>query len=193
MVALEHLGFGPCYHMKTILQKQDPNEIKTWFNLGEGSASLDDMRELLKDYNSILDYPAAIYYEKLYEAYPDAKFILTTRDPVKWETSMRATIMKASKKFQDYTDSSPFFREMVNWLDNDMESRYHRNRLSTDTQGEILRHNQRVKDTIPSEKLLVYDISQGWGPLTEFLQVDKPITPFPHVNDTADFIKQNLM
>lgn len=34
------------------------------------------MRELLKNYNSVLDYPAVVHYEKLYEAYPDAKFIL---------------------------------------------------------------------------------------------------------------------
>ncbi|GJJ15804.1 hypothetical protein Clacol_010082 [Clathrus columnatus] len=105
MDALEMLGFGPCYHMKVVLQNQDPNEIKTWTDLGQGnvtsdivavglepicrlgSTTLDDIRTLLKDYNSIVDYPPAIYYEELYKAYPDAKFILTTREPVKWEAS----------------------------------------------------------------------------------------------------------
>lgn len=41
-----------------------------------GSATIDDIRALLKDYNSVLDLPAAMFYDKLYEAYPDSKFIL---------------------------------------------------------------------------------------------------------------------
>lgn len=43
--------------------------------------------------------------------------------------------------------------------------------LFGDLQGAILAHNQRVRETIPAEKLLEYDVSQGWDPLVRFLGV----------------------
>lgn len=49
--------------------------------------------------------------------------------------------------------------------------RYHQDRLRTDTRAELIRHNERVKGVIPADKLLVYEISQGWEPLVEFLGV----------------------
>src|SRR5947207_12946098 len=49
------------------------------------------------------------------------------------------------------------------------------------------RHNQNVKDTIPPERLLVYDVSQGWAPLCEFLGLSVPDEPFPKVNTTDEF------
>jgi hypothetical protein len=33
---------------------------------------------------------------------------------------------------------------------------------------------------------LVYEVREGWAPLCEFLGVEEPDTPFPHVNDTAE-------
>jgi len=35
---------------------------------------------------------------------------------------------------------------------------------------------------------LVYEVSQGWAPLCDFLDVPIPANePFPHVNDKAQF------
>ncbi|GJJ15807.1 hypothetical protein Clacol_010085 [Clathrus columnatus] len=196
--ALKTLGFGPCHHMIVILRNKDPKEIKTWTDLGQGSATLDDIRTLLKDYNSIQDYPAVIYFEELYKAYPDAKFILvcrkkTTREPAKWEASMKVTILPAVKTFLERTpDPDPFLSCLREWFDIEMLGRYHRGKLYTDTQDEIIAHNQRVIQTIPADKLLVYDVSQGWEPLVNFLGVEKPDIPFPHVNDTARFQKRYM-
>ena len=44
------------------------------------------------------------------------------------------------------------------------------------------RHNEEVKRTIPPDRLLVYEVSQGWEPLCNFLGVPVPATPFPRVN-----------
>ncbi len=49
------------------------------------------------------------------------------------------------------------------------------------------RHNEAVQAAVPPEKLLVFEVKEGWGPLCRFLGVPVPATPFPHVNDTADF------
>ena len=40
---------------------------------------------------------------------------------------------------------------------------------------------------MPAERLLVYDIKEGWGPLCEFLGVEIPDKPFPHLNDAEIF------
>jgi hypothetical protein len=40
---------------------------------------------------------------------------------------------------------------------------------------------------IPPERLLVFDVKQGWGPLCAFLGVAVPEGPFPRVNDAKQF------
>ena len=50
------------------------------------------------------------------------------------------------------------------------------------------KHVKAVRETIPSDRLLVFDVKQGWDPLCAFLGVPIPEDePFPHVNDTAAF------
>ena len=48
-------------------------------------------------------------------------------------------------------------------------------------------HNDEVRRTIPPHRLLVYEVSQGWKPLCEFLEVRIPDEPFPKVNTTDEF------
>jgi hypothetical protein len=40
-----------------------------------------------------------------------------------------------------------------------------------------------VKERVSPERLLVFDVRQGWAPLCEFLNQMVPETPFPHEND----------
>lgn len=44
-------------------------------------------------------------------------------------------------------------------------------------------HIEKVKTFVPPERLLVFDVSQGWGPLCAFLGKPVPDIPFPHLND----------
>jgi hypothetical protein len=44
-----------------------------------------------------------------------------------------------------------------------------------------------VKRTIPSGRLLVFDVKEGWEPLCAFLGVSVPGTPFPRVNERENF------
>jgi hypothetical protein len=49
------------------------------------------------------------------------------------------------------------------------------------------RHTQQVKESLPPEKLLVFDVKEGWEPLCRFLGVAVPDKPFPRLNDTESF------
>jgi Sulfotransferase domain len=51
--------------------------------------------------------------------------------------------------------------------------------------GVFGRHNAEVRRRVPENRLLVYDVKEGWEPLCEFLGVEVPDEPFPRTNDTA--------
>jgi hypothetical protein len=48
-------------------------------------------------------------------------------------------------------------------------------------------HTEDVKRNVPADKLLVWAPSDGWEPLCEFLEVDVPDSPIPHLNDSATY------
>lgn len=50
------------------------------------------------------------------------------------------------------------------------------------------RHNEEVKRRVPPERLLVYRVEEGWGPLCDFLGAEAPKDkPFPRLNDAGAF------
>ena len=54
--------------------------------------------------------------------------------------------------------------------------------------GVFNRHNDQVRRVTPPERLLVYEINEGWGPLCSFLEVPIPEGKlFPHLNDAEEF------
>jgi hypothetical protein len=53
------------------------------------------------------------------------------------------------------------------------------------------RWNREVKERVPAEQLLVYEVKEGWGPLCEFLGVEVPENkPFPYLNDAEAFPRE---
>ena len=48
-------------------------------------------------------------------------------------------------------------------------------------------HIEEVQQTIAPERLLTYDVAEGWEPLCAFLGVPVPDTPFPRTNTTEEF------
>ncbi len=49
----------------------------------------------------------------------------------------------------------------------------------------FLNHIEQVKNSVAEEKLLIYEVTQGWQPLCDFLNLPIPEgEAFPNVNDT---------
>jgi hypothetical protein len=46
---------------------------------------------------------------------------------------------------------------------------------------------EEIKNTVPAERLTVWELGDGWGPICEMLGVEEPDTPFPHLHDTNEF------
>jgi hypothetical protein len=52
-------------------------------------------------------------------------------------------------------------------------------------------HSERVRRSVPADRLLVYRVQEGWEPLCRFLGVDVPDEPFPRVN-VGDTLVHNI-
>jgi len=81
---------------------------------------------------------------------------------------------------------SPTSRKFQDWFSKLSQTVYgHKFEHSIDE--ELVRkvyrkHNQTVLEQAPKEKLLVFEIGEGWQPLCDFLGTPMPSTPFPHKN-----------
>jgi len=94
-LALEELQLGPCYHMREV--SRNPSHVDLWVKAIDGEMTKSSWDELFKDYQSGVDWPVAMFWRELMEAYPDAKIILSVRDPERWYQSSEATIFNFSR------------------------------------------------------------------------------------------------
>ena len=181
--ALERLGFGKCYHMMELDQTRD--EDLAWAALNRGERV--DLDVLFEGYQSSVDWPSCNFWRQQLDWYPKAKVILSERDPELWYASIMNTIYPTSVAAAK-SDDPMLQRRMkmvfeVIWdglFDGRMEDKDH-------VISVYLAHNQAVKDEVPADQLLVFESSQGWAPLCQFLEVPVPDEPYPKVNTTEDF------
>ncbi len=192
--ALEFLGFSSLHYDTVRL-----NDVLDGSNPHPNFKRYDDL-------DAVVDLPAAYFYDELTAAYPECKCILTVRNIDDWWKSVskhlnerlpapppgyygiRARIKRyLNRSFPSYQedakpDLTPFrilSRTYVYGSATAHEYLYKK---------KFVQHNQRVISTIPSEKLLVMDISagDGWDTLCPFLEVSIPPISFPHTNKTTD-------
>ncbi len=180
--ALEKLGFDPCYHMMEVIQH---GFGQTWHDIVHGAPA--DWDAVFAGYRATVDWPACNYYRELAERYPDAKVILSLRDPDKWFDSCHNTIFRAMRMDHDHAPANlrtqiAMVRKLVieDTFGGDIDDRAHAIRVYN-------RHNDAVRQAIPEDRLLVFEAAQGWEPLCRFLGVDVPKEPYPRVNTTEEF------
>jgi hypothetical protein len=201
--ALERLGFAPCEHMTNCFAH--PERFALWLEAVRRKRAGEpiDWRPLFTGYRATVDWPGAFFWRELTAAHPEAKVILTVRDPERWYDSARATIYAATQGRSATSAARLLYGLMVRanpraghgfrtvnetvW-DGTMEGRFE----DRDAAIRIFEeHNREVIATIPPDRLLVFDVKEGWRPLCAFLGVPVPMgEPFPHVNDTADFSRR---
>ncbi len=180
--ALEKLGHGPCHHMYEIIIH--PEQARFWDALAHGKTVNWD--EVFEGYNSSLDWPSCKFYKELADQYPQAKVILSLRDPKAWYKSVAETIMPSMKGPMILPNGKRVgppgdFAEMLIG-----EQTFGKNFDEDHMIDVYLRHNEEVKRTIPKDRLLVFQATDGWAPLCEFLGLPIPSEPYPKLNTTQD-------
>jgi hypothetical protein len=189
-VALEHLGLGPCHHMFEVLAS--PELARRWGGAASGPMGGADWAGLLAGWRSGVDWPVSFFWRELAAAFPEAKILLTVRDPDDWYSSMRATIFRqAQEEAGDRANEGmPDHLRALDPLIDRMWTACFGGRADhvPDRRTAVAAfegHNARVRAEVPRERLLVYSTGEGWERLCGFLGVEVPGFPFPHLNDTA--------
>jgi hypothetical protein len=179
--ALEHLGFGPCHHMERVAQNM-PVQLRLWNELLKNPTNFESAYEGMQ---SAVDWPTSAFYKELYQHYPNAKFILTHRSKESWAESFGSTIYKL---LSDRENAPAPIREWLNMVVKVIEKTGFS--MGLDYAGLAERyeaHNKAVRDLIPPEQLLVYQVKEGWEPLCKFLNREIPTTDFPSTNNREEF------
>ncbi len=182
--ALETLGFGPCYHMAEVFAS--PDRVDTWQRVMAGGSI--DWDAVFSGYGSTVDWPGCTWWRELSAHYPDAKVLLSVRSSESWHRSACNTIYHTmtmetpegwppeSRRVQD------FARELV------LERTFGGALLDAERAIAIYEeHNQAVKDVIPADRLIVYEMGSGWEPLCKALGVAVPDIEFPKTNATPEY------
>ena len=193
--SLEILGISKAYHFKDLLL--NPDNLEYWQALADTGTTKWD--EIYDGYEASVDFPCYPWYKEHMKRYPDAKVILTVRPFDKWYTSMKSTIWTAGPQTVPEKISmmskllfSPRLRKVIKCIkfvkgflwNKQFEGRF----LDQDFVETVWnKHIEEVKAYVPKEKLLVYDVRDGWGPLCKFLGVAEPSEPLPHLNKKENF------
>jgi hypothetical protein len=156
-----------------------------------------DWDAIFAGYASALDWPVAAYWRQFADAYPDAKLVLTVRDPDAWYDSASSTIFKqrihprgiarVGARLAEALSSD--LRAFLAMTHETIERPIFDDRLADRAHmtAAFVRHVEQVQAELPAERLLTYRVADGWQPLCTFLGAPVPEQPFPHENRTADF------
>ena len=187
--ALEILGFKPCYHASECVKRV--SHIEAFYAL----ACLDkpmDWQTIFKNYKATVDAPVCFYYQELMREFPDARVIHTIRDPDRWYDSSYETIYRMADVVPGWLRKcSRTFRHVIalmnSYWEGFFDGRFEEREYAV---AKFNEYNSEVMRNVPAERLLVYEVKQGWEPLCAFLGVPVPDVPFPHKNDHQTLIRQ---
>jgi hypothetical protein len=206
--ALEILGYNDVHHMMCVFK--NPPEAEMWAEAANarfngrgtpyGREEWDQLlghcqvcrpfirtRERTHVLKAVTDAPGALFAADLIAAYPEAKVILTNRDPAKWWVSFSQTLgtQIGSHVFRlaGFLDPQGLGRivALIPVLSNVLLGP---TPTEESVKARFVAHYQNIREIVPKERLLEYEVSQGWGPLCAFLGDKVPAVDFPRTNDT---------
>ncbi|WAH43379.1 hypothetical protein NZD89_08310 [Alicyclobacillus fastidiosus] len=174
--AFTRLLNGRSYHMSVI-----PGHP---FQLGEDwdgalAGQYPDWEKVFNGFTATVDWPGSMFWPELSEAYPDALVLLSVRSSAdEWWHSFDETVLRVARMAlaPDWTEGCGLidllerFTGTAKWDDPEiMMSAYDR-------------HNDAVRRSVPSDRLLEWRATEGWDPICRALHLPIPNVPFPWAN-----------
>lgn len=195
--ALRRLGYKSTHGADTFINM---SLRSSWSNYAHRGGSLEPaLREILdQGFDATNDAPFVFSWGDLLHNYPDALVVLTVRDSAeRWYNSILTKnhhpngvewlmlVLVSSYWGSDYSSYPAFLAKN--------QAKYGCNfriaqtpELKESCMQGYLSHVEKVKRTVPPERLLVYNVKQGWAPLCEFLGVPIPSRDFPRMEFTKN-------
>ncbi len=182
-LAFEHLGLGPCHHMYEI--RDDPDQIRYWQAASRGE--LPDWDEAFAGYSSSVDWPSVCFWREITAHFGDAKVVHSVRPEEAWLRSIHATIHLVLRNRENMEPGH--HRDLVEMSDELIGNQTFGGQLGDrDHALSVYRaHDAEVRAAFTPDRMLVFDVTEGWEPLCRFLDVAEPEMPFPYVNRSHEF------
>jgi len=161
--ALQILGYRVCGSLKEGI---DLDKVKTL----PISFLKKSTYGVLDKYNAFQDTPWFLMYKELYNAFPDAKFILTIRDEDKWINSVKKHFGNNSFQYHDYIYNSN------NSITD--EKKYREVYKSHNIECQIFFSEMK-------KEILIIDLERDtnkWQLICSYLNVKSPSIKFPYAN-----------
>jgi len=191
--ALEDIGAGPCFHMLDLIQGENKErDLPYWVNIADNEPV--DWNEVFEPWESTVDWPAASKWRELIDVFPDAPVLLNVREFDGFYESCKNTILAVKLAAQRGEIKQDTNREMpapelwgviekLIWQ-GDFHGRFEDKEWVREMYYDRI---EEIKNTVPAERLTVWELGDGWGPICEMLGVEEPDKPFPHLHDTNEF------
>ncbi|KAL0936128.1 nad dependent epimerase [Colletotrichum truncatum] len=198
--ALEKLGIT-CWHSTSFLSTNFA-DIEMWQeavdrkffgaqpNGNTKPVGREEFDQLLHSFGAVSsDTPAVAFAEELIAAYPEAKVVLVERDTESWYKSfMEGIIVRMYAPWTTVVYNVDHFycrpigkihkSVLGGWLDI-----WNTKDAELKLRDSYRQHYDLVRRVTPKERLLEFNLADGWEPLCEFLGKPVPDVPFPHLNE----------
>lgn len=172
--ALARLGYAPAFHTTDLFTSKADMDV--WEAALRGERP--DWRVFFAPY-AVADWPAGLFYQDIVRAHPEAKVMVSVRDPEGWVESVQGTL----EQVRNFNLPIPQVRRIKGFLETTLETFFEGKVADRAYMLEFFgRHTENVKAFVGAENVLVYDVREGWGPLCTFLEVAVPDEPFPQLN-----------
>ena len=204
--ALEQLLNIKCYHMYEMFNSEGFAHIDFWNKMinNHDEVSVPNIRMFFEETAKVqaaVDFPAARFYKRILEAYPNAKIILTVRSNAEqWYESYRDSVYAIHVERQRWPGHKWTFGSLMgfkclvsSYSCNSIPSGFKYSMHDAVARGQESAMDfynkwlEDVRKTVPKHQLLEFNVKEGWNPLCQFLGVPVPKEGFPHVNDRHFF------
>lgn len=180
--ALEILGYTNCYHMSEVVTKPEHSEL--WLRAWKREFIWDD---IFDGYQAAVDWPVAAFWPQLMEAYPEAKIILSTREPEAWYESAKNTIFKSmdegiNSKNKEIRKRILMAKEII--VDGTFNGKLNDKKHCIKIYNENI---ARCKKEVDSDRLITFNPKDGWDSLCKQLACPIPNVDYPFINTTKEF------
>src|SRR6185437_16822684 len=171
-LALDELGFGPCYNLRTL--NSEPHRAADWI-AAEKDPALTDWERIFRGFESAVGSPTSAFWREITGAFCSAKVILTVRPADGWYESVGVTIAAALAP-QPATLEPPAAQQLSQEdaeakANDEFQERIWEREIGGDfsdrdqTIEAFDKHIADVRANVPADRLLVYSVREGWGPL----------------------------
>jgi len=163
--ALQHLGYDVIHYPCPSTNEMSCDEIKNgppW--------------PIIDKCDGLSDIVTIPFHQRLYDEYPNSKFILTIRKTNEWLRSVKSHLENLKSISGLLSNDRILFDKIIHSMIYGADCVTDEERLRL-----FMEHNTNVTKQYNSSELLVFDVCHGWPLLCQFLKVEIPPFKFPKI------------